>query len=242
MVVIAHWSPVIRIDQPVARFIRIFFIPDGTFGVNMFFVLSGFLITSILLNVRSGTHTDSRSQIIKIFFARRVLRIFPIYYLLLLLLYGLNMGDVVSNIWYYLTYTINIVYYKTGQLNAVSYIWTLAVEEQFYLLWPWLIVFVERNYLGYLFAAAIVAGIASTFITMGVYDQKFPFLVINCFDAFGIGGIYAFVMLRSDLRMQFERVTKKMVLIPLIIYGYWKIADYTYQPQYSIFLKFDRSE
>ena len=71
---------------------------------------------------------------------------------------------------------------------------------------------------------------------MGVYDQKFPLLVINCFDAFGIGGIYAFVLLRGDLRTRFERVVRKIVVIPLVMYGYWKIAEYTYQPQYCLFL------
>jgi len=107
----------------------------GYLGVNLFFVLSGFLITRILLSERYGAtgEIDFRN-----FFLKRVLRIFPIYYLSIgFFILAFNWrGDDLFGL---LTYTFN--YYKPFQPEpiALEHAWSLSVEEQFYLLWPMLI-------------------------------------------------------------------------------------------------------
>lgn len=107
------------------------FMRTGYIGVDLFFVLSGFLITRILLDERARTGTIS----IKVFYTKRLLRIFPIYYLcvaIYAIVYRNGIGDLIS----LATYTFN--YYKpfNPAPTAHEHTWSLSVEEQFYLLWP----------------------------------------------------------------------------------------------------------
>jgi peptidoglycan/LPS O-acetylase OafA/YrhL len=114
-------------------------------GVNLFFVLSGFLITGILLKTLRVPH------FFKTFYARRALRIFPLYYgfLILLLLLTRPFHFVWSGWQYYfLTYTANLALWRTQPLVVrpftIDHFWTLQVEEQFYLIWPFLVYRMKR--------------------------------------------------------------------------------------------------
>jgi peptidoglycan/LPS O-acetylase OafA/YrhL len=119
----------------------------GWIGVDLFFALSGFLITGILLDTRN------RDGYFRLFFARRALRIFPLYYgvatVLLLLTPVLHLqwqrGQLA-----YLFYCGNVAAGFNGSLTLVKpavsllHLWSLAVEEQFYLLWPLVIFLIAR--------------------------------------------------------------------------------------------------
>lgn len=118
----------------------IWFMPlrRGFLGVDLFFVLSGFLIVTLLLRERQRSGTIS----LKAFYMRRTLRIFPIYYALLIgvgvLMYltkrGTEMGDTYFEaLPYYLTYTSNWLVTAPAFLSIT---WSLAAEEQFYMIWP----------------------------------------------------------------------------------------------------------
>ena len=109
-------------------------------GVNLFFALSGFLITGILLDTR----TDG--NYFKAFYARRALRIFPLYYGFLIFLFLLTRPlHFQWNGWqyYYLTYSANLALWRDVPLVVqpfnIDHFWSLNVEEQFYLVWPFLI-------------------------------------------------------------------------------------------------------
>jgi peptidoglycan/LPS O-acetylase OafA/YrhL len=127
-------------------------------GVDLFFVLSGFLITGILADSLDGPHYFRN------FYARRALRIFPLYYGFLLVLFALLPGTPLAiadsfardhQLWYW-AYLDNILFAITGVLPASTfYMWSLAVEEQFYLAWPLLVLLVPRRPLT-LLAASIV--------------------------------------------------------------------------------------
>lgn len=80
-------------------------------GVNLFFAISGFLITLGLIRNKTDTEKSTGASLWK-FYVRRVLRIFPIYYLMLLLLWFFNHGKVADGIWWYLTYTTNFYIIK----------------------------------------------------------------------------------------------------------------------------------
>lgn len=120
----------------------------GWLGVDLFFVLSGFLITGILLR------TVDRKSYFKNFYARRTLRIFPLYYLTLILFilvfpniknFPLDLRYYVDHQWWFWTYLQNwclILYYNSFS-NALTHFWSLAVEEQYYLLWPLVVFFVR---------------------------------------------------------------------------------------------------
>jgi peptidoglycan/LPS O-acetylase OafA/YrhL len=189
-VVIEHWGPFFRNHRGL-RYLKDVFIPDGQFGVNLFYVLSGFLITSLLLKARFDP--DSRPiKVVKNFFIRRALRIFPIYYLMILVLVLIHYPFVREHIWYFLTYTGNIPSYLADGPNPLSHTWSLAVEEQFYIVWPWLIVFVPKQWLKFVFIAAIALGIGSTYYVMHFLHHTYPLLMWNCLDPFGIGGLLAY--------------------------------------------------
>lgn len=109
----------------------------GDLGVSAFFVLSGFLITRLLVRERERTGEVS----IRRFYLRRTMRIFPAYYAFLLLSYALDAraGQLWSNtlLANALTYTVNYFNaFNHHPSTSVAHAWSLAVEEQFYLLWP----------------------------------------------------------------------------------------------------------
>lgn len=111
----------------------LFTIQDGHLGVNVFFVISGFLITSIMLQEEEQTKTIS----LKNFYIRRTLRIFPAYYFMLLIYFFLNHFDYIyiSNASWLtaLTYT---KYFNWTLDWYTAHAWSLSVEEHFYLFWP----------------------------------------------------------------------------------------------------------
>jgi peptidoglycan/LPS O-acetylase OafA/YrhL len=115
-------------------------------GVNLFFALSGFLITGILIDTLQVPH------FFKTFYARRVLRIFPLYYgVLFLLLLFTKPLHLLWNGWQYffLTYTSNLVLWSRPPFVLphfnINHFWSLQVEEQFYLIWPF-VVYRVRNF------------------------------------------------------------------------------------------------
>lgn len=116
----------------------------GYLGVDCFFVISGFLITTLLLRERSRTGSISLRR----FYLRRAARIFPVYYLVLSVYLALVLvaqihtrdgREFLHNLPFFATYTSN--WFGTGGDHATFYFaWSLATEEQFYLLWPPLLV------------------------------------------------------------------------------------------------------
>ena len=122
----------------------------GNLGVKLFFVLSGFLITGILIGGREVGERDSGRRLffMRQFYTRRFLRIFPICYVVLVALIIVNAAQT-REVWPWLfTYTTNIYTWHYLAFPAtVPHFWTLAVEEQFYLVWPWVMLFLPRKWL-----------------------------------------------------------------------------------------------
>lgn len=118
----------------------------GATGVGFFFVLSGFLITRILIHEKF-TLQYSKKKLLGRFYFKRVVRIFPAYYLFLFLNYLLGNLKDDSTIWYYIAYASNFLFFKTANFQgSLSPTWSLAVEEQFYLLWPLLFTIISRKW------------------------------------------------------------------------------------------------
>lgn len=119
----------------------------GIFGVNLFFVLSGFLITSILLSDISVTFGKAYKK----FIIRRALRIFPVYYLIILFFLAISAQGIKEDWPYLLTYTYN--FHVSGltdwEHHLYSPYWSLSVEEQFYLFFPFEIAFFLSGYICY---------------------------------------------------------------------------------------------
>lgn len=119
-------------------------VPIGSFGVQIFFVISGFLITGLLLKEKVQTGTISFRR----FYWRRVIRILPAFYFFLLVIlicknlhfiHVDNEGLLASALFY-------MNFLKLPDSWVVAHSWSLSVEEQFYLIWPMIMVFLPRKY------------------------------------------------------------------------------------------------
>ena len=192
-------------------------IPSGETGVTLFFVLSGFLITTILLKAKS--ETDNNLGIIKNFMIRRSLRIFPIYYIFLGFLLLLKYPIDIKFLGYFLTYTSNFLVIKEKHWVNYTHTWSLSVEEQFYLIWPWLVLYIRNDRLKYLFLSFIVGAVASVAIYHYVLHMEAdPIFTTCCFDAFGIGGLYAYCNTNPELYVRLKKYLKIALPIALAIY------------------------
>ena len=168
----------------------------GWCGVDLFFVLSGFLITRILLHTRTGP------DYLRTFYARRVLRIFPLYYGVLLVWFAAGaFAGAGSNRqaapWLF-TYSSNLVVSFTHGVFKIplplQHLWSLAIEEQFYLAWPLVVLVTPRRWLGAvclaLFAGALVAREAFMHAGNGFAAYIFP---LSRVDALALGGAAAWL-------------------------------------------------
>lgn len=138
-------------DSPSGKYFDLFSLTWS--GVDLFFVLSGFLIVGILLDAKGSNNYFST------FYARRAFRILPLYFVMIGLFILLR--NVIPNnwlfsqnikIWNYLTFTQNFLVPDRGfGANWLGVTWSLAVEEQFYLILPLLVWFLPKKGLGYIF-------------------------------------------------------------------------------------------
>ena len=200
-------------------------LPWGVLGVKFFFVLSGFLITGILLRCRYLV--DSRKQDAKFtlrqFYIRRFLRIAPIYYLTIAVTAIVNIEPVRKTLFWNLTYTSNIYFTLKGEWQGpISHFWSLAVEEQFYLLWPLLILLVPHKHLLKTIIFTISLGILFRMLCSGLDLNivAFKTLTFNSLDSLGMGSLLAFY---SQEHKRFEQSKSQLcefclwVGIPLFV-------------------------
>jgi peptidoglycan/LPS O-acetylase OafA/YrhL len=120
----------------------------GWSGVDLFFVLSGYLITSILIEYKEDKKYFSA------FYGRRVLRILPLYYVVLALSFFVlprfvKLGEIIGGPLWYWAHLSNIhIAFNGFSHKSLDISWSLAIEEQFYLMWPLVVRLVPRNRLG----------------------------------------------------------------------------------------------
>jgi peptidoglycan/LPS O-acetylase OafA/YrhL len=170
----------------------------GVRGVWLFFVISGFLITGILLRCRNdeGLRDFSRLWSIRQFYIRRFLRIFPLYYATLAVAALLDAPHVRDDIGWHAAYLTNVyAMIVNAHVQPAAHFWSLAVEEQFYLLWPWLIVFVPRRWLLPMVVASIALGPAFRAAAPLLFpgNDKTAMATPACFDALGAGALLSCV-------------------------------------------------
>jgi peptidoglycan/LPS O-acetylase OafA/YrhL len=213
IVIVSHW---LKKDSFVIA------LQPGQLGVNIFFVLSGFLITGILLKSRAQAEltNSGKASIVKNFFIRRSLRIFPIYYLTIFLIFlfaNPTETTIRHSLIYYLTYTTNFYFYHLHSWDGMtSHLWSLAVEEQFYLIWPWIILFSPKKVLLPCIGAFIGIGAASSYF---INVENFGFILpFSCFDSFGLGALLSFILFyHSEYLIKFYRIGGLLAGICLVI-------------------------
>ena len=202
------------------------YLPDGGTGVQVFFVISGFLITGILLSTLEKSRNANQSLLITIrqFFIRRVLRIFPPYFAALFVAFSLNQGDW-HLYWAWLVLFAGNWYMAINNsgMGGYSPYWSVAVEEQFYLFWPFVVFFIPFRFL---------VGVCWTLIAGSLLFKAIGLLVglphlwlyvatFSSFDALGLGAILA-VYRYTNQTQKFDRLCKLCFCfgVPLFLLTY----------------------
>jgi peptidoglycan/LPS O-acetylase OafA/YrhL len=185
----------------------------GWVGVQIFFVLSGYLITRLLFQSREAP----LRTYLRDFYGRRALRIFPLYFSVLALIaiadgLGLRMQGVREGLPFAFTYTYNFFHASSAFVHSrlLSHFWSLSVEEQFYLVWPFVIYFCPRSALRSLLFALSISGMPlrglewyllrafPNFVT-GRPDIALYVLTPSHLDAFAMGGYVSLFPVRRAL-------------------------------------------
>jgi peptidoglycan/LPS O-acetylase OafA/YrhL len=217
----------------------------GWIGVHLFFVLSGFLITAILLRCRYIAENTSQSPLyfIRQFYLRRFLRIFPIYYLVIGIALVLNL-PLAREIWGWLvSYTANIYIVVFNRwIGLFSHFWSLAVEEQFYLFWPWLILFLPKKSLAWTMLFVILLAPIYRFsayeihrFNISPFDFKSGTLTLGNLDSLGMGALLALVHQSKSNKEAIQKYLSRMVL-PFGLFLYTiSLALYHYHIKPSVF-------
>jgi peptidoglycan/LPS O-acetylase OafA/YrhL len=195
----------------------------GWLAMDIFFVLSGFLITDILIK------TAGRTNYLKNFYVRRVLRVFPLYYLSLILFIwivphltnALELGYFAEHQGWFWTFLQNwvLISRPAGGQNVLGHLWSMGVEEQFYLLWP-LVFALVRNPKTLLWTMAAIL-IAFSAFRVWIWIEQIPgisyyqFFLLTRIDGICIGCMVA-LMQKIDARF----IGKHLALIVLAFAGF----------------------
>lgn len=198
LVMIVHFIGNVAAETPLQKLV-VKAATYGWIGVDLFFVLSGFLITGILLESKNSSHYFAN------FYARRTLRIFPLYYFVLICLF-LVLPRLITpsplleaarqhQIWLW-TYTSNFYTAWTGSwasLNYVAHFWSLAIEEQFYLVWPVVVFSTASQTLRRICIATIISALLLriALVTLGVSELSISVLTPCRVDALCVGAYLA---------------------------------------------------
>ena len=206
---------------------------NGHIGVILFFVLSGFLITFLLLKEES----DNKIISLKNFYIRRILRIWPLYFLMVIISFIVYLigGSVFGKDgwWGYFTIFPNVSKSLGYYYDGVVHLWSIGVEEQFYLIWPILLIATQKLFrirliilfLLFLFFSLLPHLLWFSQSHFSIFsDQNFLFLdrftkmfKINCMALGGIVGYLIFIKKRFKL-LDNILVRKSLFFIPFVMW------------------------
>jgi peptidoglycan/LPS O-acetylase OafA/YrhL len=190
----------------------------GWSGVDLFFVLSGFLITGILVDTKGSLN------FFRAFYARRSLRIFPLYYLVLILFLFIpgplppaHLSDYSSSwLWFY-GFNIKIALRDSWTSPPVylNHFWTLAVEEQFYLVWPLLVYLTPRRRMATLCWTALLFGMATRYAAAFAGLPTSAFVLTPCrMDSLAAGGLLSLAVRNPSFQPERYRTVASRLVVP----------------------------
>lgn len=201
----------------------------GNLGVNFFFVLSGFLITYLLIKEKEFTGTIHVPN----FYVRRILRIWPLYYLCVIvgfvgfaILKKMTGEPVVENAnpWYYVFFAANFDIMHTWPEKPdallLSVLWSVAVEEQFYLTWPLILRFIPLKGYKYVFPSIMALSLIFRSFHTGDNDHEFAIRYFHTFSVIGdmaLGGLFAYLVSYENKFKTFITNINKPLLVLLYI-------------------------
>ena len=175
-------------------------LPMAGYGVTLFFVISGFLITYLLLQELNV----SNSVNIRKFYYRRILRIWPIYYLYIILCFTslLLMEETFfsKQIWFYIFFSANIPFVFNTPIMLLAHYWSIGVEEQFYIFWPWLVKLKIARFVSFvilIFIFLIITKI-SVWYFWGSSSYIYRLIHVTRFHCMMLGALGAFLYFKQN--------------------------------------------
>lgn len=204
---------------------------NGGLGVNFFFVLSGFLISYLLLNEKK---INGRINI-KAFYIRRTLRIWPLYYAtvafgfiifpLLKSFFGETPNETASSINYiFFMANFDSIWNGLPDSSVLSVLWSVAVEEQFYLIWPWLFLFLKRKWYPYIFVIIIGISVVFRYNQLNADPHIIKFHTMSVISDMALGGLFAYLSMYSNSLILFFKRLKKPYIISIYLVGFLTIS------------------
>jgi len=213
LVLVSHFSPTL------AR------LADwGSFGVRLFFVLSGFLITHLLLRAREriDTGTGAVGGELGVFFVRRIFRLWPVFFAALIGAYALKIELTRDTFFWHALFASNhLVFHLQSWPGQLSHFWTLAVEQQFYFVWPFVVLVVPLGRLPWVLVGMCLAGPAFRALVLFSHFSEPSFahiLLPGCLDLFGLGGAIAWAWRHGRLG---HLLSVKNLRLLLLAFGLW---------------------
>lgn len=201
----------------------------GGTGVSVFFVLSGFLITYLLLKEKLSTGKINLLN----FYVRRSLRIWPLYFAVIAFAFGvypllksaLGLNQVLStNVWYHVAFLANFdvlhvrQFFTGNDAMSQNINWSISIEEQFYIFWPLLFVFFPKK----LWSVAVALVLVLTIGFRILHGQSFDLLYFHTLAVFpdlAIGGMFAVLYTLYAPFAKFVKILgdKAMVLLLIVV-------------------------
>jgi len=226
-------------------FIKSVLFANGNLGVNFFFVLSGFLITFLLLKEKEVTGKIHITN----FYIRRFLRIWPLYYLCVFIgfiifpMFGSTLGQLPglnARPLYYIFFINNFDLIRHLNNNPQLFIlWSIAVEEQFYLVWPVLFAFTPSKYYKYLFISVILFSFVYRCFN---YNQLFTLSLstFSCISDMAVGGMAAYLISSSNwLSSKIKKLSRFYIVLIYVVAALIYIFD-RYTLRSSLYAPFER--
>jgi peptidoglycan/LPS O-acetylase OafA/YrhL len=177
----------------------------GGMGVRLFFVLSGFLITGILLREKEKLDSShpNKSNLIRQFYLRRFLRLAPVLLVVLVAAVILDIPKTRETFWWHVFYLSNFNFaINNSWQGSVAHLWTLAVEEQFYLIWPLLVLFLSvKSLLRFIYWTIPTVIFYRIFArAAGIDDIAIWVMLPDSMDALCLGALLAILVRYHDLK------------------------------------------
>lgn len=207
LLVMVHNLTLLEHRESLVEKLYVFVTDAGWIGVQLFFVLSGFLITGILLDDRG------RPRFYRNFYVRRLVRIFPLYYLALIARFLIVPRiipdaevpfEVALGFWLYVS---NWTALSDGGINGFAHFWSLAVEEQFYLAWPLAVGKLGARGLVWVCAGLVaMSAIARAIVYARGVDPQWLYLsTVTRADALAFGALVAIALRDPRARVWLQR-------------------------------------
>src|SRR6218665_2013482 len=221
-----------RNSNGVFVFLHDRFLTSGGLGVSLFFVLSGFLITFLLLKEKELNGKIS----IPHFYLRRILRIWPVYFFVVALClfffplfqefyllpkgFPIGVSTNVLNPWLYVGFLGNFDYLFNGISNVlIGILWSVSVEEQFYLFWPLFVAFIPKRFLLPAFITVILSSVAfRLFGSQGGNAMIIKYHSLSSMSDLATGALFALLCTRESFISKIKKTPRWLIVLGYLVF------------------------